>query len=45
MLLNIIGGYGYQTKNKFTYDQKQKILNYLSSKVSTLSTQIKEEER
>lgn len=42
MLLNIIGGFGYKPKNNFSYDQKQKILSYLSSKVATTSVQKEE---
>ena len=42
VLKNIIGGYGYVPKNNFSYDQKQKMLDYLQTKVFTLSAKIQE---
>ena len=40
LLKNIIGGYGYVPKNNFSYDQKQKMLDYLQTKVFTLSAKM-----
>ena len=42
---NIIGGYGYVPKNNFSYDQKQKMLDYLKTKIFTLSAKMQEAEK
>ena len=42
IMLNIFGNFSYKPKNKFTYQQKTKILDYLQSKVYTIHAQLQE---
>lgn len=43
--MNIIGDYGYETKNEFNYNQKKKMLGYLHSKVLTDNIRLRETDK